>query len=101
MLRKAPIEPPTVYQPKSSDLMFGRIGFSKNPGDVKVLFSSSRGDTISSFKMDKNQSIYVAGHRGMVGSAVVRRLQRAGFNEILTRSRSELDLLAARRARLL
>jgi GDP-L-fucose synthase len=43
--------------------------------------------------MDKNQSIYVPGHRGMVGSAVVRRLQRAGFNEILTRSRSELDLL--------
>jgi GDP-L-fucose synthase len=43
--------------------------------------------------MDKNQSIYVAGHRGMVGNAVVRRLQRAGFNEILTRSRSELDLL--------
>ena len=43
--------------------------------------------------MDTNQSIYVAGHRGMVGSALVRRLQRAGFNEILTRSRSELDLL--------
>ena len=60
---------------------------------VKVLFSSSRGDTISRFKMDKNQTIYVAGHRGMVGSAVVRRLQRAGFNEILICSRSELDLL--------
>lgn len=43
--------------------------------------------------MEKNQSIYVAGHRGMVGSAVVRRLQKAGFNEILTRTRSELDLL--------
>ena len=43
--------------------------------------------------MDTNQSIYVAGHRGMVGSAIVRRLQGAGFNEILTRSRSELDLL--------
>ena len=43
--------------------------------------------------MDKNQSFYVAGHRGMVGSAVVRRLQRAGFNRILTRSRSELNLL--------
>ncbi len=43
--------------------------------------------------MDTNQSIYVAGHRGMVGSALVRRLQGAGFNEILTRSRSELNLL--------
>ena len=43
--------------------------------------------------MDTNQSIYVAGHGGMVGSAIVRRLQAAGFNEIRTRSRSELDLL--------
>jgi GDP-L-fucose synthase len=43
--------------------------------------------------MDKTDSIYVAGHRGMVGSAVVRRLQSAGFNQILTRSRGELDLL--------
>ena len=43
--------------------------------------------------MEKNDSIYVAGHRGMVGSAVVRRLQRAGFKKLLTRSRSELNLL--------
>ena len=43
--------------------------------------------------MDTNDSIYVAGHRGMVGSAMVRRLQRAGFNRILTRTRSELNLL--------
>jgi GDP-L-fucose synthase len=42
--------------------------------------------------MDKSNSIYVAGHRGMVGSAVVRRLQRDGFNNILTRTRTELDL---------
>ena len=37
--------------------------------------------------------IYVAGHRGMVGSALVRRLQRAGYTQLLTRSRAELDLL--------
>jgi GDP-L-fucose synthase len=43
--------------------------------------------------MDKTDSIYVAGHRGMVGSALVRRLQRTGFNNILTRPRGELDLL--------
>lgn len=36
--------------------------------------------------------IYVAGHRGMVGSAIVRHLQSEGFNNIVTRSRSELDL---------
>jgi GDP-L-fucose synthase len=43
--------------------------------------------------IDKNAKIYVAGHRGMVGSALVRRLQQAGYSNILTRSRAELDLL--------
>lgn len=43
--------------------------------------------------MDKNEPIYVAGHRGMVGSAVVRRLEREGFARILTRTRAEVDLL--------
>jgi GDP-L-fucose synthase len=43
--------------------------------------------------MQLNGSIFVAGHRGMVGSAVVRRLAGTGFAKILTRSRRELDLL--------
>ena len=43
--------------------------------------------------MDKEAKVFVAGHRGMVGSAIVRRLQRAGFENILTRSRQELDLM--------
>jgi len=42
---------------------------------------------------DKNAKIFVAGHRGMVGSAIVRRLQSAGYSQVITRSRSELDLL--------
>jgi GDP-L-fucose synthase len=37
--------------------------------------------------------IFVAGHRGMAGSAICRALQRAGYNQILTATRSELDLL--------
>jgi GDP-L-fucose synthase len=43
--------------------------------------------------MQLDDSIFVAGHRGMVGGAVVRRLSEAGFGKILTRSRAELDLL--------
>lgn len=39
-----------------------------------------------------NSKIYVAGHRGMVGSAIVRHLKSMGFNNILTRTHSELDL---------
>ncbi len=42
--------------------------------------------------MDKNSKIYVAGHRGMVGSAIVRELNRQGYRNIITRTHSELDL---------
>ncbi len=40
----------------------------------------------------QSTSIYVAGHRGLVGSAIVRRLERAGCSGIITRTRGELDL---------
>ncbi len=43
--------------------------------------------------MTKEDSIYVAGHRGMVGSALVRKLREEGFSRIVTRSRAETDLL--------
>ena len=43
--------------------------------------------------MDKSARIFVAGHRGMVGSALVRRLQEDGYTDILTRTHTELDLL--------
>ena len=42
--------------------------------------------------MEKNSKIYVAGHRGMVGSAIVRELRRQGYNNIITRTHKELDL---------
>ena len=42
--------------------------------------------------MEKNAKIYVAGHRGMVGSAIVRELQRQGYTRIVTRTHAELDL---------
>lgn len=42
--------------------------------------------------MEKNSKIYVAGHRGMVGSAIVRELNRQGYNNIITRTHRELDL---------
>lgn len=43
--------------------------------------------------IDKNSKIYVAGHRGLVGSALVRKLQVEGYANIITRTRDELDLL--------
>jgi len=43
--------------------------------------------------MEKTAKIYVAGHRGLVGSALVRRLTALGYSNLLTRTRAELDLL--------
>ena len=42
--------------------------------------------------MDKNDKIYVAGHRGLVGSAIVRSLERKGYTNIIGRTHDELDL---------
>jgi len=42
--------------------------------------------------MTSNSLIYIAGHRGMVGSAIVRRLQKEGYNNLLLRTSKELDL---------
>jgi len=58
--------------------------------------------TMSSFSMsqqnrpgdlNKDATIYVAGHRGMVGSAIVRKLHAKGYTNVLTRTHKELDLL--------
>ncbi|MGN6777670.1 GDP-L-fucose synthase [Rhizobium sp.] len=46
--------------------------------------------------MQKNAKIYVAGHRGMVGSAIVRQLQGNGYTNIVTRTHDELDLVNQR-----
>ena len=47
---------------------------------------------MSEIQRELETKVYVAGHRGMVGSAIVRKLQNEGFKNILTRTRSELDL---------
>jgi len=47
---------------------------------------------INSMSLDLKQKIYVAGHRGMVGSAIVRHLQEKGYTNIVTRTHAELDL---------
>ncbi len=44
--------------------------------------------------MHKNAKIYVAGHKGLVGSAIVRQLKKQGFKNLLLRTKEELDLLS-------
>jgi GDP-L-fucose synthase len=46
-------------------------------------------------ELNHNSRIYVAGHRGLVGSAIWRALQAQGFTQLLGRARAELDLLNA------
>lgn len=49
--------------------------------------------------MNKDSRIYVAGHRGLVGSSIVRELTRQGYTSIITRTREELDLLDQQKVR--
>ena len=44
------------------------------------------------FEIDLNDKIYIAGHRGLVGSAIVRQLESRGFTNLLMRTHKELDL---------
>lgn len=44
--------------------------------------------------MEKKSKIYIAGHRGMVGSAIERELKKQGYTNIITKTRSQLDLLS-------
>src|SRR5690606_23495533 len=55
--------------------------------------ATGRSTTTSERPMDKGAKIFVAGHRGMVGSALVRRLRSGGYTNLLLRTRAELDLL--------
>ena len=43
--------------------------------------------------MEKNSKIFIAGHRGMVGSAILRELEKSGYSNIITKTKSELNLL--------
>jgi GDP-L-fucose synthase len=51
---------------------------------------------MSTREMNKSDAIFVAGHQGLVGSAIVRRLRRAGFENLLLCTRAEVDLRDAR-----
>jgi len=47
---------------------------------------------MTNFSQDKQAKIYIAGHRGMVGSALIRALKARGYTNLLTRTSKELDL---------
>ena len=46
--------------------------------------------------VNRESRVYVAGHRGLVGSAILRRLQDEGYSKICTRTHAELELMDAR-----
>ncbi|KAL9271454.1 putative GDP-L-fucose synthase 2, partial [Drosera capensis] len=69
----------------------------RSPGTSSPLSSTAAAAmadivTTGSFLSDKSAKIFVAGHRGLVGSAIVRRLQTLGFTNLVLRSHADLDL---------
>ena len=50
--------------------------------------------------MEKQDRIYISGHQGLVGSAILRQLENRGFGKIITKKRSELDLTIQEQVRL-
>ena len=56
-----------------------------------MLYASRKGSRLTSI-MNKENSIYIAGHRGLVGAAIVRRLEREGYSRLITKTHAELDL---------
>ena len=65
--------------------MLGMNGSDERAGEARV--------PLTSRYMDRNARIYIAGHRGLVGSAIHRGLTNRGYTNLLTRTRSELNLL--------
>src|SRR3954471_9985499 len=55
--------------------------------------------TSTSERVSRGDRVFVAGHRGMVGSAIVRVLERRGYQDIVTRTHAELDLADQGRVR--
>ena len=53
---------------------------------------STKANAKKTLGMQKNSRIFVAGHNGLVGSALIRRMKTAGYNNIIIRTRKELDL---------
>lgn len=60
---------------------------------MKKTNTCKKADTLLLTTMNKDAKIYVAGHNGMVGSAIVRLLKKQGYSNIVTRSSKELDLI--------
>ncbi len=59
---------------------------------TKAICKNSVSKKSINVKMQKNSKIYIAGHRGLVGSAILKNLQQKGYTNIVTRTHSELDL---------
>jgi GDP-L-fucose synthase len=60
--------------------------------EARIAQSAEKGNAKPLMSIQKSEKIFVAGHRGMVGSALVRALEAAGFTNLITRDRAELDL---------
>ena len=65
-------------------------------GYIPSLFALREISTATDAAIPRDARVYVAGHTGLVGSAILRRLEAGGFSQILVRTRRELDLRDSR-----
>lgn len=99
---------PKYFRPTEVDILLGDYSKAKQKlnWEPKVKFKElvelmveaelnaiKSGNISKNNYMDKNAKIFIAGHNGLVGSAIVRQLKANGFNNLLLRTRTELDLI--------
>jgi GDP-L-fucose synthase len=70
-------------------------GRSAHARNAHLFIAEVKKTSYNSGHMKKDARIYVAGHRGLVGSAIHRRLRAEGYTNLIVRTREELDLLDA------
>lgn len=88
-LRKPAGRSACVYRARSPVVRSGAVFPAKR---IAHWAKKENGNPDSFVAVEKSDKIFVAGHRGLVGSALVRRLEQEGFRDLITRDRSQLDL---------
>ncbi|MDD9810638.1 MAG: GDP-L-fucose synthase [Gammaproteobacteria bacterium] len=91
-------EPELILSRAEAGILEAMGMLPKNYGAAKNVDADADTDADSP-ALAKDAAIYIAGHRGMVGSAIVRRLQSLGYANLITRERKQLDLCDAAGAR--
>ena len=82
---KADVVTGTFQTEKSEEGNYLHVKFGPCPKDKNLTCGKIKGSFLSNGSKNKNSKIYVAGHNGLVGSAIVRKLKKNGYKKIILR----------------